>query len=896
MKPEFALSLSFDGIRLLHRAAGGWRDIGSVAVNTPSLSDGLLALREKALNVKAERLRTKLIIPDEQIKYLSIKTGHVDDAARREAAQNALEGATPYPVEALAYDISAEGEVSHIAAVARETLAEAEAFAVEHEFHPVSFVAAPQDAGFLGEPFFGETAHARSILGEEARVEPDGIRVVVLPHLNGDEEPQATLTQAEPSTSIAAEAPTAENDATEQNDANVSDGEDDRVETSHDLPLKGDSDTVPPQNTSEKTPDSPNKKVPDLPKPLADEPKVIADQTGPKAVSKPSQSDNHIDDENPSAPPKDDSESDERPSLTGFATRRRPTDLASPATALGGVTRTPPKTPATPRLTITEPASDTPPPPSLSPQQIAARSLRAAPPIEGTAEVQGEPETPQEPKRKTGFLSRRKPRHTPAATDTVTPNRAARTATASASTAEAQQMTVFGARSDVEVGGKPRFLGLILTVILLVFLAGVAAWASVFLDDGLAKLFPKRERTLASTLPADTAQSLAEDVGATVDLEPSAQGGDDLIIASLNEGLSDGLTSEDAAVLDALRNPQPDPAAQPELDQAALEARYAVTGIWPKAPQVPQEPSGLIQLEDLYVTGIDPVSPALDAIALPETEGFLTDVALPDVASPPAAGTDFAFDSNGKVIPTEEGALTPDGFTVFLGRPPLVPPADPRDPAAGTPEEPDATPAPDLQQLAEQRPRARPGNLVEQNERATLGGLSRSELAQLRPRLRPAAPQEVEAAPDPETDAAAVAAAVAEAAAPISPLATAQSFRPQTRPRNFERTVARASRPAATAPQQVAAVAPRTVAPSIPSSASVAREATVRNAINLSRVNLIGVYGTPSNRRALVRLRNGRYQKVAVGDRFDGGRVSAIGDSELRYQKGNRNLILKMPN
>jgi hypothetical protein len=45
----------------------------------------------------------------------------------------------------------------------------------------------------------------------------------------------------------------------------------------------------------------------------------------------------------------------------------------------------------------------------------------------------------------------------------------------------------------------------------------------------------------------------------------------------------------------------------------------------------------------------------------------------------------------------------------------------------------------------------------------------------------------------------------------------------------------------------------------------------------------------------LVRLSNGRYQKVKVGDRIDGGRVSAIGDAELRYKKGSRNLTLKMP-
>ena len=90
-------------------------------------------------------------------------------------------------------------------------------------------------------------------------------------------------------------------------------------------------------------------------------------------------------------------------------------------------------------------------------------------------------------------------------------------------------------------------------------------------------------------------------------------------------------------------------------------------------------------------------------------------------------------------------------------------------------------------------------------------------------------------------------------------------------------------------------VAPRTVTPKIPSSASVARQATVTNAINLRRVNLIGVYGTPSNRRALVRLANGRYKKVKVGDSLDGGRISAIGDSELRYQKSGRNVTLKIP-
>jgi hypothetical protein len=63
----------------------------------------------------------------------------------------------------------------------------------------------------------------------------------------------------------------------------------------------------------------------------------------------------------------------------------------------------------------------------------------------------------------------------------------------------------------------------------------------------------------------------------------------------------------------------------------------------------------------------------------------------------------------------------------------------------------------------------------------------------------------------------------------------------------------------------------------------------------MRQVNLIGVYGSPSNRRALVRLSNGRYQKVGVGDSLDGGRVSAIGSSELRYTKRGRPVVLRMP-
>ena len=100
----------------------------------------------------------------------------------------------------------------------------------------------------------------------------------------------------------------------------------------------------------------------------------------------------------------------------------------------------------------------------------------------------------------------------------------------------------------------------------------------------------------------------------------------------------------------------------------------------------------------------------------------------------------------------------------------------------------------------------------------------------------------------------------------------------------------------ATPVRPAAVVAPRqSIAPTAPSSASVTRQATVRNAINLNRINLIGVYGQPSSRRALIRLSDGRYKKVKVGDSIDGGRISSIGDGELQYVKGGRSVRLTMP-
>ncbi len=92
---------------------------------------------------------------------------------------------------------------------------------------------------------------------------------------------------------------------------------------------------------------------------------------------------------------------------------------------------------------------------------------------------------------------------------------------------EKQRMTVFGAREPVTSRGKPRYLGLILTAVLLLFLVAVAAWASVFLDDGIASLFRKDDqRQIVATpdidLPEDDPEAQADAALTQPDDQPTA--------------------------------------------------------------------------------------------------------------------------------------------------------------------------------------------------------------------------------------------------------------------------------------------------------------------------------------------------------------------------------------
>lgn len=91
-----------------------------------------------------------------------------------------------------------------------------------------------------------------------------------------------------------------------------------------------------------------------------------------------------------------------------------------------------------------------------------------------------------------------------------------------------------------------------------------------------------------------------------------------------------------------------------------------------------------------------------------------------------------------------------------------------------------------------------------------------------------------------------------------------------------------------------------TIEPSIPSPVNVQTEATEQNVLDLSVTNVIGIYGSPSNRSALIRFPDNSYSKVTVDDSLDNGlKVENIGETSITLidpeNPGKEKVILQLP-
>ncbi|MFP7571564.1 hypothetical protein [Marivita sp. S2033] len=822
MTPDLALTLSFDGISLLHRVPGGWARVGDVALDADDLRAALADLRTEADALSSTGGKVMLVVPNEQIKYLSLPDAGQDADRLQDDIRAALDGATPYAVEDLSFDWSRSDGQIHVAAVANETLDEAEAFAKSHHFEPVSFVAAAPDGAFSGEVFFGAAA---SWTGSAPSRADSAITIVATPLPTANDVTDQTVTDA-------GSEDTADKDSAKDDQSDATEAL--KPGAAKDTPNADETDHTPAADATPLAVAQPDA----TPAPAFTSIRASRGDVPPQPASKPAP---RVPTAPSAAPPSKlgsargtgKGTGTGKADVTGPVLQVETADDPAPRKGFGFFTRRATKEPAaTPAKAQTGPSK-----PGAAPQP-------AKPPHDpGPARAAVA--------RIAAMRAGRDPDATPDA-QTATPN-------------ERQRMTVFGARTEPQIGGKPRFLGLMLTAALLVFLLAVAAWASVFLDEGISRFFNRDDATPSIARMPDVE---FEPIDGSVTAPPDTES--DVEMAALDTG--DVNTPEADGLSDLL----PPPAA---LTPEEADARYAATGIWQRAPAAPAPPA-LTTLDDLYVASIDKSVQQFDAIALPGAQALRNDEAYLSLPNPALPGTRYDLDERGLVIATPEGALNPEGVRIFAGLPPVVPPARPQAPEIVPELDTDAVIADAV--LQGFRPRPRPGGLVEGNERAQLAGNTRAELAALRPSARPETlkAQEEEAQPE------------------ATRFAVAQSSAPVTRPRNFAAIVERARKAEESRPAQVtqaAAVAPRAVQPKIPSSANVARQATISNAMNMRRINLIGVYGKPANRRALVRLSNGRYQKVKVGDRLDGGQVAAIGNSELRYVKRGKNVVLDMP-
>ncbi|WP_309668411.1 translation initiation factor 2 [Tabrizicola sp.] len=973
MKPTFALDLTSDRIGLLHRTPKGWLSIGEVAFDAPDLPEALDYLRKTALGLSPMGIACKVVVPNGQILYTDVTAPGPSREDKRKQILTALEGRTPYNVEDLVFDWSGKGATVKVAVVARETLTEAEAFATEHRLNPVSFVAIPEAGSFVGEPWFGPTSAASTLLAEGETVDKDREPIVVLrrelPSADAGVEKSAEKPADEAVVQTVAAAPVAaavhatvdESDdllpgleealnaavpdlapapsaeVPKASDPEPSDTTADDIETELTSMLAQDSDDLAkaegpnPEPAKVEVEEAPFAEVAETPDFAAVFESAPTPPFGKSAGSV-------LDDDLPPAPA--------AAAMLAFASRRAVsgTDAAGADATARAVAKPIEDLPPLPRpsqigatLNAQNPATNRPLP-AFSQRTGPAKGfagLVTAPSIPGTrkSKVKGLPSMPglQNADASRPGMPGNKPLTKPGGTfATKTPQR-----------------------------GKPRFLGLILTGLLLVCLALVAAWSSFYLASDSQ---PQPTTAIVdATVPGVDDEMLADmqDPEGMSDPLPEAEGTASATAqADIGEGVApDAIAAEEGALPEAAPiNLALDEAPAEAVVEAQAEEPAPDTAVVTDVATAKPSPE---DQDEIFLAAMDTPPPALDALALPSPEA-VSDT-LPEAPMPPPAyGTVYQFDANGLLKPTAEGILSPEGVMLIAGKPPLVPP--PRSEVAIAAAEAAALLTPPLAEvpppadivvtdtvvtdtvvtdaalppadpaLKEFRPKPRPEGLLpaaaSPEDDAALAVGADGGFARLRPLPRPTTVSAAAALANPapaeaadlgaqaasliaQNEATLAAVAAAEAA---NPSVVAISRRPMTRPRDLSRAVEAAVAAAVREPEPevVASAEPApdlkpeeldevnepdvtSAAPKIPTKANVAKQATFVNAINLSKTNLIGVYGSQSKRYALIRQSNGRYKKIKVGDRIEGGTVQAITENEVRYQKGGKLISLKMP-
>ncbi|MCA3436772.1 MAG: hypothetical protein INF48_05560 [Rhodobacter sp.] len=957
MKPNFALNFTDDAVTLLHRTVRGWMEVGRVAFDDPGMEAGLAFLRASALGLEPRGMTTKLVIPNSQIRYMTLPAAGPDAASRHAQVRRELEGKTPYGVDELVFDWWGTGPGLQVAVVARETLAEAEAFATAHRLNPLSFVAIPGAGQFGAEPWFGPTVLSESLLAPGEKVDRDQDPVQIAGHLPRAQVPAETASarQADvsvapvddpgplPADGIAAEEPAktmpppdAALEGLALSEPPDAADEPAKAMTPQDAAAEAPAPAEPPETgaQAESAPAAGHAPRMDAGTLESGVVQVSAPGTAPVQTIAAEVTADRIPDEAESSPPVE-----RAPQITPALPAAK-TDAVRMATD----PRPGRKAVPLPRPGARPPAQKAPDAARVSsagPARLVSVSAGGTYSARSVAAGRDRPVEARDGPARTGAMitaaGTAPPRERKLAVVTKQesdpgPDRSR------ARTAANPSLAQFGNRAVSR--GRPRFLGLILTVMLLLLLVAVAAWSSYLIafdageDEPAVAVAAVEAPTLPGAAPAGPALA-----------ELSAAAGD--VLAGVRD------PAEIAVVPAAKSDPGPVAAALPDFTVAAADAAAApgvaaATVVQPATTAAYIRNPGAEPQDEMLLARIDPVIPTGDAVALaaPETA---TDPIPPTQPAPPPFATRDQVDADSPIMPPDRGIVTPGGVLIMAGPPPRVPPPRPGATvqpvtdagavaplprpagAAGAVPVVYADPA-----LEDARPLLRPEGLVPPETAAPDGAADLADapagrLTSPKPRARPPGLLAAEAVPQAESAAAQAAGAslvgmAGEDAA--SPLAIAVSRKPAARPAQAsaagEAAVSVAAADAslvpdtgtlapavpAPEPQPVLAARPAeddpeaaeidepeiaSAAPSAPTRASVAKQATYRNSINLSKINLIGVYGSSSNRYAMVRQANGRFVTVAVGDRVDGGRVAAISERELHYVKNGTTHKLAMP-
>ena len=885
MNANFALDFRQNQITLLHLHGGEWTKIGQLAVDDPDLDAALGYLRLTAMGLEPQGIAAKLILPDEAILYTTLTNLSLDRADRAAEIAQALVGRTPYAVEDLVYDWTDDGSDAHLSVIARETLDEAAAFAAQHRIHAVSFAAWPSLPHFAAEADFGPTDIGAG-LADSAPLPPELAPMDASPPQmpSADDFEMGDHRSADLPVTDIVDPDAATLDAQAKDDTLSQDGAiQSQAEPISDDPVESDDPVdaaAPPLDDlfaqSMVTPLEPSDL--DLPPALTDAPQDDAPFAADLAE--------------PEIDPRDADMGhdfalgDGRPVEPDFAAQRDAADDSdddSNADATIQTVSAQNDEPAADFATVFADEDAVQDADSPTQDQTLTTNLDA----------QEAPIALDVPFDET----------LPMADDKVSANKAEALLAAFAARREA-------ALSKADGGGKPTRIEPILTTAQSAPPLAAPNRASAILAVPDAKTPPIPARSFAVSKPSKPKPSKTLAKPAAPQRNSAVLGFILTAILLIALAAAAAMSSYLATAWNSYLAPASefaDQSAAPSIDDELAADAALATDLATDTPiEAPPQPT-------ILATQITP--PVTASQPAPEFMMSTSNLVVPKQPAllPQPSGVATPLMSMAPVI---DGAVAPDQVVLIAGRPPLVPTPRPDSLRAASPIVPTLRPNPRPQAvasadiyadpaLAGKKPSARPETMrpappdVAQNtpDPALIGK---------RPLVRPDSILAAEAARLASAPASLVAQANALVAAePRSQLAVAISRLPQGRPQGLRPPVI------AAAPEIAPPDEPSDLAQDIPLEADnepevvaskssgprtvVSRNATFNNAINLSRVNLIGVYGGKANRYALVRQSNGRFKKLYVGDRFDGGLVAAITENEMRYSKSGKMIALKMP-